>query len=279
MLYAFNCTTRSAHISILIGCRHCPFNHINVKDKSRRIQQPAFLYEGAEKHENAYFTPVSKVSPNSEVKVLFFSGGKDSFLAIRRLVKQHQSAMKEGQKPFHLILLTTFDVESRVIAHQEVSIDTVLRQAKHLEIPLLAIPLCRTSGEPYLSRIEKGLDVIRSRITNIQQMTLAFGDLHLNHIRDWRENELSKYQLEYPLWRVPYEELMTDLEASRVPVVVSASTKDGIEEGMQFNRDLMKKANALGFDGFGESGEFHSVAKVWTVSKDVALGMLYDDNH
>ena len=28
------------------GCRHCPYNHENVKDKASRIMQPAFLYEG-----------------------------------------------------------------------------------------------------------------------------------------------------------------------------------------------------------------------------------------
>mmetsp|Transcript_29463 Transcript_29463/g.43684 ORF Transcript_29463/g.43684 Transcript_29463/m.43684 type:complete len:137 (-) Transcript_29463:64-474(-) len=28
------------------GCRHCPCNHENVRDKARQIQQPAFLFEG-----------------------------------------------------------------------------------------------------------------------------------------------------------------------------------------------------------------------------------------
>lgn len=256
------------------GCRHCPYNHANVKDKSMRIQQPAFLYEGpdADERDGAFFAPISDIPKKSGVIVLFFSGGKDSFLAIRRLIQQHRSKMNNQAMPFHLILLTTFDAETRVIAHQEVNIETVLRQAQHLQIPLLAIPLCRSSGETYLSRIEKGLDAIRSRISDVQ-LSLAFGDLHLSHIREWRENELSKYPLEYPLWRVPYEELVADLEASKVCVVVSASTKDGIDEGMEFSRELMDKAIALNLDGFGENGEFHSVAQVWSVSREQALGL------
>ncbi|KAL7510346.1 hypothetical protein ACHAXN_012028 [Cyclotella atomus] len=259
------------------GCRHCPYNHVNVKDKSKMIQQPAFLYEGVDagKDQESFFTPIMKIPPNSNIKVLFFSGGKDSFLAIRRLVKQqhHQTAINGETTSCHLILLTTFDSDSRVIAHQEVHIDQVLRQAQHLGIPLLAIPLCRASGETYISRLEKGLNVIRSRISDIKELSLVFGDLHLSHIREWREKELGKYTLEYPLWKVPYSDLIADLEESEVRVVVSASTKEEMQKGMVFGRKLMNKAIELNLDGFGENGEFHSLAEVWSVSRNQALGV------
>lgn len=246
------------------GCRHCPYNHVNLKDKSR-IQQPAFLYEGTEG------TFLSSIPPESHVKVLFFSGGKDSFLAIRKIVKQR--GQNNGTDPFHLILLTTYDFDSRVIAHQDVHIDTVCRQAHHLEIPLLGVPLHRSSGEQYISRIEKGLDVLRSCIPKIVQLTLVFGDLHLQHIREWRERELSKYRLEYPLWNVPYNELVDDLEASGIRVVVSASNKESVVVGTTFSRSLLEDAVKMEIDAFGEEGEFHSVAEVWTVSKEQALGL------
>ena len=49
------------------------------------------------------------------------------------------------------------------------------------------------------------------------QMTLVFGDLHLVHIREGRDEESSKhYALEYPLLKVTYEDLMHDLEASGI---------------------------------------------------------------
>ena len=236
------------------GCRHCPFNHVNVKDKTMRIQQPAFLYEGADSGVDAFFASLSAIPPHSEIKVLFFSGGKDSFLAIRKLVKQR---LQHGKThPFHLILLTTFDSTTRIIAHQETPIETVLRQAQHLEIPLLAIPLRRGSGETYLNRIEKGLDAIRQRVPDILRITLVFGDLHLDHIRQWRENELAKYPLEYPLWKTPYHELMDDLEKSKVRVVLSATTKDGVKEGMVFTRGLWQSVVELGMDGLVRMGSF-----------------------
>ena len=94
-----------------------------------RIQQPAFLYEGStdgdDSGEDVFFDPLDSIPSQSHVKVLFFSGGKDSFLAIRRLVKERR---RQASPSFHLILLTTFDAKSRMIAHQEVPIDTVLRQ-------------------------------------------------------------------------------------------------------------------------------------------------------
>ncbi|KAL7540376.1 hypothetical protein ACHAXR_010054 [Thalassiosira sp. AJA248-18] len=250
------------------GCRHCPYNHVNVKDKANRIQQPAFLYEGANSGDNAILASLSSIPHRSHVKVVFFSGGKDSFLAIRRLVKTRLAS-----SPLHIILLTTFDVESRIIAHQEIPIETVLRQAKHLGIPLLAIPLRRGSGECYVDRIERGLDAIRKQIPDMSQMSLVFGDLHLDHIRDWRDKEMSKYELEYPLWNVPYEDLMEDLEASGITVRVSAVTKDGLKDGMIFNRKMWYDVVELGMDGFGEEGEFHSVAEVWATSREQALGL------
>jgi iron complex transport system substrate-binding protein len=252
------------------GCRHCPYNHVNLKDKSM-IQQPAFLYEGAENATgDTLFSSLSSIPPNSQIKVLFFSGGKDSYLTIRNLVKQRLQSNRTNN--FHLILLTTYDFDTRVIAHQDVHIDTVCRQARHLEIPLLGVPLHRGSGEDYLSRIERGLGAVRSAIPKIKELTLVFGDLHLQHIRQWREKELSKYSLEFPLWNAPYTELMDDLEASGVRVVVSASSQKGIGVGSTFSRTLWKDAMKMGIDGFGEEGEFHSVAEVWATSKEKALG-------
>ena len=55
------------------------------------------------------FSQLFSIPLDAYVKSLFFSGGKDSFLAIRKLVKQRQSS----NIPFPLILLTTFDFKIR----------------------------------------------------------------------------------------------------------------------------------------------------------------------
>lgn len=242
------------------GCRHCPFSHENVKDKSSLIQQPALLHMG----ESELFS----ISENDELKVLFFSGGKDSFLTIRALVRQNESS------PFGLVLLTTFDAESRMIAHQDVHIDDVVRQARHLDITLLGIPMHRASRELYIDRIRRGLAVIQSKFHS-ELVSVVFGDLHLDHIKAWREQELGKLgiALEYPLWKVPYSDLMDDLEKSRVTFKLSASTKDGVKVGTVYGREFFEECQKGDVDGFGECGEFHTIAQVWHVERSVALSL------
>jgi diphthamide synthase (EF-2-diphthine--ammonia ligase) len=243
------------------GCRHCPYAHENVKDKGSRIQQPAFLHKGESK--------LFSTKHHDKVKVLFDSGGKDSFLAIRALVRQYDEA------PFGLVLLTTFDASSRIIAHQDIHVDNVIRQARHLDISLLGIPMHRGSEETYVDRIRRGLNVIQAKCGNSSEIsTLVFGDLHLEHVKGWRDKELGKLgiALEYPLFNVPYPKLMDDLMKSHVKCEVTSSMVDGLSVGLVFNQNLLNELPD-NVDGFGENGEFHTLAQVWETEKDVALGL------
>jgi ATP-binding cassette subfamily B (MDR/TAP) protein 1 len=254
------------------GCRHCPFSHDNVKDKANKIQQPSILYQAT-----GEFLSVTSPLPGTfkqRLKVLFFSGGKDSFLTIRALVRQYSLAAAANDT-FALVLITTFDATTRQIAHQEIPIEDVIRQAEHLDLTLLGVPLRRGSGETYLERIQRGLQVIETTFGQAVD-SLVFGDLHLGHIKEWRDTTFGNVpiQLEYPLWKVDYEVLMEDLEASQVPCIISGSTVEVVTVGTPFTRELYKKWQAEGLDGFGEQGEFHSLAKVWEVSREKALGIL-----
>ena len=270
------------------GCRHCPYSHVNVsaKDKTARIKQPAWIYQATQNGEELFSCHGKK-----HIKVLFFSGGKDSFLTIRALARQYSD---ESESEFGLVLLTTFDAVSRNIAHQEVSIDDVLQQAQHLQISLLGVPLHRGSGEGYVDRIGRALKVIEKTFPT-SAISLVFGDLHLGHIRQWRESsfEALRYKLEFPVWKVPYNALMDDLQASGVPCVVTGTTCDYVTVGTSFDRVFYNKVlsdapevestepNGDGsggmksktLDAFGESGEFHSLAKVWEVPREKALGI------
>jgi diphthamide synthase (EF-2-diphthine--ammonia ligase)/ABC-type Fe3+-hydroxamate transport system substrate-binding protein len=242
------------------GCRHCPYSHENVRDKAAKIQQPAFLSVA----EDSGIFALS----HGNVKVLFDSGGKDSFLTIRAL------ALQAKEQPFGLILLTTFDATSRVIAHQDVPISSVLRQAEHLGISLLGVPMQRGSSEGYVNRIRRALDVIEKKIDS-KVTALAFGDLHLDHIRNWREDRLGPmgYELLYPIWKVDYNDLARRLEESQVPCIVSASQRNEIAVGEVYGPSLRDRLPALDVDLFGENGEFHTLAEVWKVDRDIALGV------
>mmetsp|Transcript_19066 Transcript_19066/g.62170 ORF Transcript_19066/g.62170 Transcript_19066/m.62170 type:complete len:451 (-) Transcript_19066:45-1397(-) len=250
------------------GCRHCPFAHANVKDKASKIQQPAFLH-----------LPQRPLSSNG-VTVLFWSGGKDSFLTLRALLRAAKAG-SDGDASADardtIVLLTTFDARTRLIAHQEVAASQVQRQAEHLDVALVGVPL--HPGTPYLERVRAGLDVVRTRAPAI--LAIAAGDLHLRHIRDWRDTEMSKLRipLSYPLWSDAagsnYEELAKDLKASSVPCVVSAVADDRAAElaavGTLYDEALAEALDKAGLDRFGERGELHTLAQVWHVPPHQAL--------
>lgn len=250
------------------GCRHCPFHHENVKDKALRSKQPCFLHL------------VSEGLDPEGVTILWWSGGKDSFLALRALLRDGTATSRR-----QVVLATTFDAISRVIAHQEVHISQVERQAKHLDLSLLGIPLVPQAAEGggYVARVSAGFEVVRARAP-IRQM--ATGDLHLRHIRDWRESQLGPssklgMRILYPLWSEVagsnYESLSADLLASGVPCTVSAVADKRAEEitavGALYGSALAAALEEAGMDAFGESGELHTLAQVWEVSRDRALGL------
>ena len=224
------------------GCRHCPYQHesMSLPNRAARGQQPSWLTAGA--------------APGASADVLFWSGGKDSFLTLRTL---HREALHP------VVLLTTFDVGTRTVAHHEIGIDLVIRQAEHLGLPLLGVPL--HPGETYMDRIRAACELV-PRIAR-----LVFGDLHLTHIREWRSVAFREFAadrgaaLHFPLWGVPYGTLIADLEASGVICEVSAVTEAAegvVAVGERFDRAMMGRLPD-GVDPFGENGEFHTLVRVW----------------
>lgn len=226
------------------GCRHCPYEaeRGGTGEDGPAVEPPLWL------------TPLR---PGPEpVDVLFWSGGKDSFLGYRAL-------LREGARP--VVLLTTFDAASRTIAHQELRVELVIRQAAHLQAPLLGVPL--HPGLAYEARVAEAVHSIPA------VARFVFGDLHLEHIREWRTGAFRELaascgaSLHFPIWQVPYEVLMADLEASGIVCEVSAVTDEALGAlvpGQRFDREAMMRLPD-GVDRFGENGEFHTLAKVWRV--------------
>lgn len=251
------------------GCRHCPYSHENVEDKPARIQQPSFLHRRGRRGR----VPTAR-------SVLFWSGGKDSLLALRAWIRHRMQ--DEGRTPGRVLdelaLLTTFDADSRIVAHQEVAIADIARQATALDLDLVGVPL--HTGTPYLAAVRAGLECLRGEDPGTSVAHLVFGDLHLAHVRTWRDRELSEFgcELRYPLWKTPLPQLLDDLDRSGVPCIVTACADapddaNAIRTGDAFDTGLVERARALGWDPFGENGEFHTLARVWDCSSARALGV------
>lgn len=219
------------------GCRHCPFDHAGVKlaARARTIQQAAWLSE-------------ERPDVGRETVLLFWSGGKDSFLAYRALSRETDAAV---------VLLTTFDARSRMIAQQGFPIDIVVEQASRLGLPLIGVPL--HPGVDYLDHVAPALGLLPNCAH------ACFGDLHLDDLRDWRaqafaaDPRTAHIALSFPLWKVPHAALLADLEASGARAVVSAVSPQisQISVGETFDSALIARLPDT-VDPFGENGEFHT---------------------
>lgn len=191
--------------------------------------------------------PLSNQKPKRDV--LFWSGGKDAFLALRYLQDESE------ENP---VLLTTYDDESEHVPHQNIPIRRVQNQAMKLGLVLYTVPLSYpSSNEQYLKTLGKSLELLPFTINH-----LIFGDLHLADIRSWREKQFSEmgYKTRFPIWQKPYDEMFGRLEEEKVSVKISGvmSEYDGyIKPGDLFTREYAYSLPEQ-IDRMGENGEFHT---------------------
>ncbi|MEE2787140.1 MAG: DUF5522 domain-containing protein [Myxococcota bacterium] len=231
------------------GCRHCPFGHMLVPAGARdELVTDPWMEENAD-------------DSSSACDILFWSGGKDAYLALRRL-------QRENARP--VILLTTYDGRTERVAHQDVDLDTVRTQAETLALDHMLVPLF-----PHIEYIDRVTLAIRQVVMKRPVHRVVFGDLHLEHIRQWRVDNLGprltphSIQLCFPLWQVPYTELMDEMFREDVDYVVSAVTSERCAPHLRVGDHLtpaVLQALPTDIDRFGENGEFHTAIRLRTSS-------------
>ncbi len=91
---------------------------------------------------------------------------------------------------------------------------------------------------------------------------IAFGDLFLQDVRDYRIRQLQGSGLEplFPLWQVPTEQLSRDMIAAGVKAKITCVDPSKIAKsfaGRDYDLSLLTDLPA-GADPCGENGEFHT---------------------
>eukprot|EP00123_Amoebidium_parasiticum_P013245 comp21851_c0_seq1/m.31218 comp21851_c0_seq1/g.31218 ORF comp21851_c0_seq1/g.31218 comp21851_c0_seq1/m.31218 type:complete len:296 (-) comp21851_c0_seq1:184-1071(-) len=226
------------------ACRHCPYGHVYVSARERRsttIDTPTFVRLAADR---------KKAPPADQlVDVMFWSGGKDSYLALRSLGSEC------------VVLLTTFVAGEGILSQQGLHIDTILQQARALCTDLIAVPLppSHQGGTGYVQHVLAGLAQLPA---GWRVRRLVFGDLHVESIRAWRQAAFGPhYPCHFPLFGRPYSELLSDLWASGVTVRLS-STPQGdrggaLQVGAAYTPEFVAGLPP-DIDTMGENGEFHT---------------------
>src|SRR5690606_38987478 len=126
-----------------------------------------------------------------EPVILFWSGGKDSYLALEKL--------KASSKYTPFCLLSVIDKKTNQIKYHGVKESLLVKQAEFLKLPLQRVYLAPdSSNKEYLMALKKYLDVYLKK--KIQ--TIAFGDIFLEEIKKFKDETFHSlgFKTIYPLW-------------------------------------------------------------------------------
>ena len=189
----------------------------------------------------------------SEV-LLAWSGGKDSTLALERLLAD------AGRRIAALVTTVT-------TGYDRIAIHGVRRSILRRQVALLGIPLIEAEIPPqadnatYETAFADALARARALATGPVD-TIAFGDLFLADVRAYREAMLARlgWRGLFPLWGEDTAELARYFVTRGYRAILSCvdtAQLDGAFCGRDFDTALLADLPA-GVDPCGENGEFHT---------------------
>ncbi|APD07608.1 hypothetical protein UJ101_02105 [Flavobacteriaceae bacterium UJ101] len=180
-----------------------------------------------------------------------WSTGKDSSLALYYLLQNDQFDVKQ--------LLTSINVHYKRVSMHGVRYELVMEQAQSIGIPLTTLELPQKPDMETYDAIM--YDTIKK--LKLQHYThTAFGDIFLEDLRSYRENQLKKLDIEahFPLWKKDTTLLMREfinLGFKAKVICINSHLLDlsflGRDLDESFIQDLPKNV-----DPCGENGEFHT---------------------
>lgn len=183
--------------------------------------------------------------------ILSWSSGKDGAWALH-LLRQQPGIQVEA-------LVTSFNTEADRVAMHGIRRELVEAQARLVGLPLWPVELpWPCSNEQYELRI----GAVFERATEEGFDAIAFGDLFLQDIRDYRERQLNGRGLKplFPVWKIPTTELARAMIASGVKAKIVCVDTAKIAKsfaGRDYDRHFLEELPP-GIDPCGENGEFHT---------------------
>lgn len=183
--------------------------------------------------------------------LLSWSSGKDSEWALHHL-RADPGVEVVG-------LLTTVNTTHDRVAMHSTRRSILETQAAAAGLPLQIIPLPWPCPNEVYERV-MGDAIARARANGVTHV--AFGDLFLEEIRDYRVRQLSGTGIEplFPLWGEPTDRLaaeIVDADIEAYLTCVDPAKLDPSFAGRRFDRALLAELPDT-VDPCGENGEFHT---------------------
>lgn len=183
--------------------------------------------------------------------VFNWSGGKDSALALYRLLQSNEYEI--------VSLLTTVNSKTKRSSMHGIPIALLREQSNSIGIPVCLIeydPDEKIGG--YEECMLKAVDYFKSRGVS----RFAFGDIFLHDVRSYREQKLNPHGIEVvePLWNINPTEVMREFLHSGLKSVVVTTMANHLNEtyiGRLIDKSFTENLPG-GVDILGENGEYHS---------------------
>jgi uncharacterized protein (TIGR00290 family) len=199
--------------------------------------------------------------------LLSWSSGKDSVWALHLLRQQPEIEVAA--------LLTSFNSAADRVAMHAVRRALVDTQASRTGIPQWSVDLPWPCSN---AQYEERMRGVCQRALAEGITAIAFGDLFLQDIRDYRERQLQDTGLEplFPVWEIPTTKLARDMIAAGVKAKITCVDPAQVDRafaGCDFDQALLDSLPP-GVDPCGENGEFHTfVYDAPVFSSPIAVSM------
>ena len=185
-------------------------------------------------------------------KVLFaWSGGKDGAMALYELKKAGNYEVSA--------LLTTVTRDYGRISMHGVRQSLLVQQTTSLGYPLEQVFISKSaSNEEYEAKMQETLE----KYLKAGVSAVAFGDIFLEDLRKYREENLSKMGMKavFPIWKRNTAELARTFVDSGFKAVITCIDSKVLDKGFVgrlFDEQFLSQLPS-NVDPCGENGEFHS---------------------
>ena len=180
-----------------------------------------------------------------------WSSGKDSGLALYSLLQNNDLEI--------IALLTTITADYDRVSMHGVRRELLEKQAESIGIPLEKISISKNSGnEEYESKMK----AVLLRYKNEGVTSVAFGDIFLEDLKKYREQNLAKIGMKglFPLWKqksIILAKKFISLGFKAIVTCVDGKKLDGKFCGREYDEKFLSDL-PKDVDCCGENGEFHS---------------------
>ena len=185
-------------------------------------------------------------------KALFnWSSGKDSALSLYKTLQRRDFQIE--------CLLTSVNTQYQRISMHGIRVELLKEQAESIGIPLKILEV------PEMPTMEVYEKVMTETLTELKQNGITysiFGDIFLEDLRSYRENQLTKIGLTgvFPIWKIPTHNLIQEFISLGFKTIVVCVNEKYLGKsfvGRVIDQDFINDLPE-NVDVCGENGEFHT---------------------